>query len=106
MPLPFTRQELKALVILGVTGLVGVTVPLVLRAAPTTPAATVPTVVNLNTASADELAALRGIGPATAQRIVAERRQHGQFLRTEDLTRVKGLSPALIARLKSQLRVE
>ena len=105
LPLPFTRQELQALVVLGATGLAGITIPLIARTPPTVQAAA-PVIVNLNTASAEALAVLRGIGPALAQRIVVERQQHGQFLRAEDLTRVKGVTPALIARLRSQLRVE
>ena len=110
VPLPFTPQELKALILLSATGLAGVTIPLVIRTPPIghglTGQVAAPTVVNLNTASAEELAALRGIGPALAARMVEERRQHGLFLRVGDLTRVKGVSPTLVARLKSQLAVE
>lgn len=108
MPLPFTRQELKALVVLGATGLIGLTVLLVTRAAPSLdftrdrPAAR----INLNTASAEQLEALPGIGPVTARRIVADRRRHGRFLRVEDLARVKGISAQSIPRLKAQATVE
>lgn len=104
MPLPFTRQELKALVVIGATGLAGVTVPLVTRLVP--PAATASPTINLNTASAAELEALPGIGPVTAQRIVEHRRLHGRFLRVEDLSRVKGISHTSIPRIKSRVRLE
>lgn len=108
MPLPFTRQELKALVVLGATGLVGLTVLLVTRAVPSLdfaqdqPAAR----INLNTASAEQLEALPGIGPVTARRIVEDRRRHGRFLRVEDVTRVKGISAQSVPRLKAQATIE
>jgi len=104
MALPFTHQELRALLLLGATGLAGVTVPLVTRAAPPPQAPAV--TVRLNAASAEELATLQGIGPALARRIVEERQRHGRFLRVEDLSRVKGLTPTRIARLKAHLRLE
>ena len=105
LPLPFTRQELRALVVLGATGLVGITASLVARVAPPPPASAA-VAVNVNAASAEELAALRGIGPALARRIVEDRQQHGRFLRVEDVGRVKGLSPNVVAELKSRLAVE
>lgn len=108
MPLPFTRQELKALVVLGATGFVGLTALLVTRLAPPLDFARdrpAPR-VNLNTASAETLAALPGIGPVTARRIIADRQQHGRYLRVEDLTRVKGISPKSTPRLKIQATVE
>lgn len=106
MTLPLTRQEVQALVVLGVTGLVGLTVCLVTRAAPSAPAAVHAPALNLNAASAAELEALRGIGPVTARRIVNDRREHGRFLSVEDLARVRGLSPKIVADLKNRLRVE
>ena len=47
--------------------------------------------VNINRASAEELEALPGIGPATAQKIVADRESAGPFETPEDLTRVSGI---------------
>jgi len=55
--------------------------------------------VNVNTASAQELQALPGIGPALAQRIVQERTAHGGFKNLQDLQRVKGLGPSKTAKL-------
>ncbi len=105
LPLPFTRQELRALLVLGATGLVGITALFVTRVAPPAQLSAV-VAVNLNVASAEELAALRGIGPALARRIVEDREAHGRFLRVEDVGRVKGLSPKVVAELKSRLTVE
>jgi competence protein ComEA len=56
--------------------------------------------VNINTATATELDALPGIGPATAQAIVADRDQHGPFASVDDLARVRGIGPAKLAQLR------
>ena len=47
--------------------------------------------VNLNTATAAELNALPGIGPATADKIVADRTKNGPFSSVDDLQRVAGI---------------
>lgn len=59
--------------------------------------------VNINTASADELTKLKGIGPAMAQRIVEYREENGMFQSPEDLQRVKGIGKAKFAKLKEQI---
>ena len=59
--------------------------------------------VNINTASADELTKLKGIGPAMAQRIVEYREENGMFQSPEDLQRVKGIGKAKFAKLKEQV---
>jgi competence protein ComEA len=67
-------------------------------AGPTTP-------VNLNSATAEQLDALPGIGPATAQAIVSWRREHGRFRRVDDLLNVRGIGRAKLDALRSQVRV-
>ncbi|MDO8879979.1 MAG: ComEA family DNA-binding protein [Coriobacteriia bacterium] len=49
--------------------------------------------VNINAASATELEALPGVGPATAQKIVDDREKNGPFAAPEDLMRVPGIGP-------------
>ena len=56
-------------------------------------------VLNVNRATAVELERLPGIGPALAQRIVADREARGPFATVAAIDRVPGVGPALLARL-------
>lgn len=56
--------------------------------------------VNLNTASIEQLDTLPGIGPSTAQKIVADRTANGPFRTVDDLMRVPGIGPAKFEALK------
>jgi competence protein ComEA len=55
--------------------------------------------VNVNAADAEALDVLPGIGPVLAERIVADRAAHGPFASLDDLERVSGIGPSLVARL-------
>lgn len=59
--------------------------------------------LDLNAASRPELEALDGIGPVLAQRIVADRAEHGPYPDVAALARVPGVGPATIAALSTQL---
>ncbi len=61
--------------------------------------------INLNTATATELTQLPKIGAKAAERIVAYRKQHGGFQRTEDLLSVKGIGEKSFLKLKPYLTV-
>lgn len=61
--------------------------------------------ININTASAQELEALPGIGPALAQSIVSYRNEHGPFQAVEDLKNVPGIGEARFERLKGLITV-
>lgn len=56
--------------------------------------------VNINTATVDELDTLPGIGPTTAQKIIDYRTQHGPFSQIEQIMDVSGIGPATFDRLK------
>jgi competence protein ComEA len=60
----------------------------------------------LNTATAEELESLPGIGPQTAQAIVEFREQHGKFHRPDDLLQVPGIGPRKLAALRSRILVK
>lgn len=57
--------------------------------------------LDIDTANASQLDLLPGIGPSLARRIVAERANHGPFVSRERFDAVKGVGPALLARLDS-----
>jgi competence protein ComEA len=69
------------------------------------PAAPTHKAVNINQASAIELAHLPRVGVKLADRIVAHRTQHGAFKRAEDLMEVKGVGDKMFAMLKPYLTV-
>jgi len=61
--------------------------------------------VSLNTASADQLDELDGVGPATAQKILDWRRDHGGFRSVEDLKQISGIGPKRFEALKDKVRM-
>ena len=56
--------------------------------------------VNINTATAEELMELDGIGEALAERIIEYRETQGRFEHLEDLAEIKGISSATVERLR------
>ena len=62
--------------------------------------------VDLNSAPADVLVTLDGIGPALAARIVAFRAANGPFLRVEDVVQVRGIGPKTLERFAHQATVD
>ena len=61
--------------------------------------------VNLNTATAEQLDALPGVGPVTAAAIVAWRAANGRFTSVDQLAEVDGIGPARLEKLRPLLRV-
>jgi competence protein ComEA len=70
-----------------------------------TAAPTPSTPLNLNTASAEQLDLLDGVGPETARKIVAYRQQKGGFRSVQELDQVPGIGPQRLAALKDLVRV-
>ena len=62
--------------------------------------------VNVNTATEEELATVRGIGKVLARRIVEFRGQHGPFRKIEDLLKVQGIGEKSFEKLRPYLTVE
>ena len=82
------------------SGTVTLAVPAQMQTAPTTaatavaetvPEETVSFPVNINTADADTLTALPGIGRVLAERILAYRQQNGSFRAVEEIMKVEGI---------------
>lgn len=61
--------------------------------------------VNINTASAAELQTLNGIGPSTAEKIIADREACGPFNTIEDLMRVTGIGEKKFAAIAGSICV-
>ena len=62
--------------------------------------------LNLNSATADELETLPGIGPGLAQSIVEYRERHGPFAAVEDLLLVPGIGPSRLAQIRELVTVD
>lgn len=63
------------------------------------------TLVNLNTASEQELQTLPGIGEGKAREIVSYRKEHGSFRRIEDLMQIPGIKEGVFSKIRDQITV-
>jgi comEA protein len=61
--------------------------------------------VNLNTATAEELDSLPGVGPATAAAILAYRSEKGRFRSISELMEVRGIGEAKFAAMRARVAV-
>ena len=98
----------NALSFVAVAALLAAGTQVVAAQTKTPPAAAKPAaamVVNINTASATEIATLPGIGDKTAARIVEYRQKNGPFKKIEELMNVRGIGEKNFLKLKPQLAV-
>ncbi|MCG5432502.1 ComEA family DNA-binding protein [Mycobacterium sp. MYCO198283] len=61
--------------------------------------------IDVNAATVDQLDELPGVGPVTAQAIVAWRAEHGRFTSVDQLGEVDGIGPARLEKLRKLVRV-
>jgi competence protein ComEA len=62
--------------------------------------------VNINTATQEELESLPGIGPVTAQKIIEYRETNGPFIGIEDIQKVSGIGPATFEKIRNHITVD
>jgi competence protein ComEA len=61
--------------------------------------------ININTANQEQLESLPGIGPKTAEKIIAYRNEHGPFQSIEAILDVSGIGPATFEEIKTLITV-
>jgi competence protein ComEA len=61
--------------------------------------------ININTANAEQLEQITGVGPVLAQRIIAYRHQYGPFRNLRDLRRVKGIGEQTLLKMLPEITV-
>ena len=61
--------------------------------------------VNINTATAEELQQVPGIGPATADKILQMRKSYGAFKSVDDLLAIRGLGPKRLEKMRKYMTV-
>jgi len=98
------KHCLLMMVLLVVVAIAGLS-PVSVLAAESPAASTVIETIHLNQATAEQLQALPGVGPALSERIVVYRTEHGPFSSVDQLTEVKGVGQAKLAKFRTQLTV-
>ncbi|MBF7072242.1 helix-hairpin-helix domain-containing protein [Glaciecola sp. MH2013] len=61
--------------------------------------------ININTANADELTALPGIGQKKAEGIIEYRKLNGEFKTVDELVNVKGIGVKMVAKISDMVKV-
>lgn len=99
------KSCLSMMVLVAVVSLTGFS-PVSAFAAESPAASTLIETIRLNQATAEELQSLPGVGPALSERIVVYRTENGPFKSVDQLTEVKGVGQAKLAKFKKQLTVD
>jgi len=98
-PIPITRC-VPALLLLVVCAAAGAAA----ETPPPDPEGTIQK-ININTATFDELQALKGVGPALAGRILQHRKDHGLFEKIEELMTVRGIGEKSYLKFRNRITV-
>lgn len=61
--------------------------------------------ININTASAEDLDNITGVGPAYAKNIIDYRDANGPFQKIEDIVNVKGIGPKTFEKMKDEITI-
>ena len=61
--------------------------------------------INVNTATVEQLQIVKGIGPKTAEAIVAYRSEHGAFKSIDELEKVKGIGDKSLEKIRDELMI-
>ncbi|MGR0119728.1 helix-hairpin-helix domain-containing protein [Bacillus halotolerans] len=64
------------------------------------------TLVNINTATLEDLQNISGVGPSKAEAIIAYREENGRFQTIEDITKVSGIGEKSFEKIKSSITVK
>jgi competence protein ComEA len=64
-----------------------------------------PTIIDINTATIDELDTLPEIGPKTAQAIIDYRTTHGLFTKIDDILEVQGIGPETFEKIRDLITI-
>ncbi|MBI4335624.1 MAG: helix-hairpin-helix domain-containing protein [Candidatus Omnitrophica bacterium] len=117
MALGLTKQERWTILFLMTTGLLGIGI-LCYRGLADRPRIEVVSgqdmekeiasarVININTATKQELLKLPGVGPALSEAIIDYRTAHGAFKDKEELRQVGGIGPAKFEKIKERVKTE
>ena len=62
--------------------------------------------LNINTADAEQLDTLYGIGPVLAERIIQYRQENGPFTSVEELLEVKGIGTSILEEIEDLITTE
>lgn len=61
--------------------------------------------ININTASMDELMTLSGIGQAKAEQIISYREEYGSFKKKEDIMNISGIKEGVYSKIKDNIKI-